>query len=203
MGSLKSIMNPVKIVMGYDEANPLLQRAGKLRAQFHDYDDNTDVQIGDNGERDDLDNENAHYVIMLRNNEVIGVVRLIPATKPHLLGKFPELVDQPYDKIKSWDMSRLAIATDAPTDIFYTLMHEAMDYCKRQGATQIVTFAPIESKSLITKRLGDKTHTYQKGDQTKEIIGLKLDLSPVNFLAVAAVREITRWQQEISSFWNR
>jgi acyl homoserine lactone synthase len=79
------------------------------------------LTVGANVEEDEFDTESTIYIVaQLSDGEIVGCARLLPTTRPYLLGSvFPALLDgRPVpcsDEI--WEISRFAISHNNPTGL--------------------------------------------------------------------------------------
>jgi acyl homoserine lactone synthase len=124
------------------------------------------LQAEDGLEFDQFDRPDTVYVIA-RDDEghVIGCARLLPTTRPYLLGEvFPELMhDLPVPSSPEiWELSRFAAvdvngaATMSPlgqfsSPIAVNLLQASIDSAAERGARQLITVSPLGIERLLRK----------------------------------------------------
>lgn len=116
-------------------------------------------------EQDQFDRPDTIYVVAKDNNgSIFGCARLLPTSKPYLLGEvFPQLLNglelPCSDDV--WELSRFA-AVDlntgptSTTDQFSSqitieLLQESIDCAARHGAKRLITVSPIGIERLLRK----------------------------------------------------
>lgn len=125
-----------------------------------------------NSEQDQFDREDTIYIVS-RDHEgtISGCARLLPTTKPYLLGEvFPQLLNgtPPPCSSEVWELSRFAAvdfkvkASSAlpgqfSSPITLNLLNVAIDFVSKQGGKRIITVSPIGVERLI-KRAGYRAH---------------------------------------------
>ncbi|MET0286214.1 MAG: acyl-homoserine-lactone synthase [Polyangiales bacterium] len=90
-------------------------------------------------EEDEFDTEDTVYVVARAlDGRVCGLARLLPTTRPYLLGKvFPQLVRGPApSEPTQWELSRFA--ADAGSGLARRLFARAVDEASARGATHLV-----------------------------------------------------------------
>lgn len=122
----------------------------------------------ENGEeRDQFDRPDTHYVVAREpNGAICGCARLLPTTRPYLLGEvFPDLLGgsplpRSYDV---WELSRFAaVSTDPhstldPATNTRKLLAAAVEHAARQGAKRLITVSPLGIERLL-HRMGVHAH---------------------------------------------
>jgi N-acyl-L-homoserine lactone synthetase len=118
-----------------------------------------------NTEQDQFDHEDTIYLVTRDDfGNVSGCARLLPTTKPYLLGDvFPQLFNgMPVPKSELvWELSRFAAvdfnARNTPeagqfsSPITLTLLKEVMAYAAELGAKRLVTVSPVGVERLLKK----------------------------------------------------
>lgn len=114
-------------------------------------------------EQDQFDRQDTVYVVA-RNDEgrINGCARLLPTTKPYLLGEvFPELLNglTPPSSSEVWELSRFAAVdvSDMPASprgqmsspIAVALLRDAIQVAGRLGARRLITVSPIGVERLL------------------------------------------------------
>lgn len=116
-------------------------------------------------EYDQFDRDDTVYVAAVKNsNEVIGTARLLPTTRPYLLGEvFPQLMGGlPVPASEDiWELSRFAAAdlSSGPmrplgqfsSPIAVGLLRAAIATAAANGAKQLVTVSPVGIERLLRK----------------------------------------------------
>lgn len=122
-------------------------------------------------ELDQFDRDDTIYVVARdEHNGVAGCARLLPTTKPYLLGEiFPELLNglRPPSSEDVWELSRFAATgslgrgacahPQQPSKLALEILNVAADYARRQGARRLITVSPIGMERLLQKT-GFHTH---------------------------------------------
>lgn len=114
-------------------------------------------------EIDQFDRSDTEYVVVYDYNRyIIGFCRLLPTTKPYLLGSvFPYLMDN--DKIPNspavWELSRFAAhdfdkkSIEQPnqfsSEIAIELLKKAIEVASSKGAKQLITVSPLGIERLL------------------------------------------------------
>lgn len=116
-------------------------------------------------ENDQFDRPDTVYVIAKNDqDEVVGIARLLPTTRPYLLGDvFPQLLNgtqPPYSK-DVWELSRFAaVDFKAPhTTVMgqfsssqtIELLNAAIECARRHGAKRLITVSPVGVERLMRK----------------------------------------------------
>lgn len=122
-------------------------------------------------EQDQFDRDDTVYVISKDEHEdITGCARLLPTTRPYLLGEvFPQLLNgMPIPNSPDvWELSRFA-AVDFNTNISsalrqfsspitLSLLHESIGIATENGAKRIITVSPIGVERLL-HHLGVHAH---------------------------------------------
>ncbi len=125
----------------------------------------------DGMELDQFDREDTVYVVARdKDNGVAGCARLLPTTRPYLLGDiFPNLLNGlPIPESEDvWELSRFAatghpdapgvIGSQHPSKLALDILRVAADYARSQGARRLITVSPIGMERLL-KKTGFHTH---------------------------------------------
>lgn len=116
-------------------------------------------------EADQFDRSDTVYVVAKRNlEELMGCARLLPTTRPYLLGEiFPQLLqgqEIPSDP-EVWELSRFAAvdfkglngpgAGQFSSPVAIRLMQEAVACAARHGAKRLITVSPIGVERLLRR----------------------------------------------------
>lgn len=129
------------------------------------------LQCQDSLEYDQFDREDTVYVVAQNEaSEVIGTARLLPTTRPYLLGDvFPQLLHgaPPPSSPDVWELSRFAAVdfsggTGSALDqfsspIMLNLLRTSMACAAARGAKRFITVSPIGVERLL-RRLGIRAH---------------------------------------------
>lgn len=129
------------------------------------------LQTFNDTEQDQFDRADTIYVISRNEHgDISGCARLLPTTKPYLLGEvFPQLLNgMPIPNSPDiWELSRFAaVDFNAKTStesgqfssvITLKLLHEAITFAAENGAKRIITVSPIGVERLL-KRAGVHAH---------------------------------------------
>lgn len=122
-------------------------------------------------EQDQFDRDDTIYVISSNeHNDITGCARLLPTTRPYLLGEvFPQLLNgMPIPNSPDvWELSRFA-SVDFNTKtssalgqfsspITLSLLHESIAVAAENGAKRIITVSPIGVERLL-HRTGVHAH---------------------------------------------
>lgn len=122
-----------------------------------------DLQTQGELELDQFDREDTMYVVAQdENEEITGCLRLLPTTKPYLLGEvFPDLMgDAPLPRSPEvWELSRFAAMDfnapkkNAPNGISSAiavgLLREALYSAAKLGAKKVITVSPVGIERLL------------------------------------------------------
>lgn len=122
-----------------------------------------DLQTEDNLELDEFDRDDTMYVVAQDdNNEITGCLRLLPTTKPYLLGEvFPDLMgDTPLPQSPEvWELSRFAAmdfnapkmnsANGISSTIAVGLLQQALSAAAQLGAKKVITVSPVGIERLL------------------------------------------------------
>jgi acyl homoserine lactone synthase len=122
-------------------------------------------------ETDQFDRDDTIYVVAHdAASEIIGLGRLLPTTRPYLLGEvFPELLNgnTPPSSPDVWELSRFAAvdfnaeATSAmgqfSSEIAIELLHQSIETARAHGAKELITVSPLGIERLL-RRSGFKAH---------------------------------------------
>jgi N-acyl-L-homoserine lactone synthetase len=114
-------------------------------------------------EQDQFDRPDTVYVIARNDeNRITGCARLLPTTRPYLLGQmFPELMNglQPPSSPDIWELSRFASvdlenASDCrrgqmSSPIAVDLLRNAIRTAARLGAKRLITVSPVGVERLL------------------------------------------------------
>lgn len=127
------------------------------------------LPVRDGMERDQFDRPDTLYVVAHDDNgDICGCARLLPTTKPYLLGEvFPQLMNGlPVPSENNiWELSRFAAADvgkslTVPQDVANKsrdLLAAAVVVAARQGATRLITVSPLGVERLLY-RMGVHAH---------------------------------------------
>lgn len=122
-------------------------------------------------ERDQFDREDTLYVVARDEaGAVIGTARLLPTTRPYLLGEvFPELLagaEPPKDE-RVWELSRFAaVDFGKPVGnamgqfsayVAASLLAASLEAARAQGAERVITVSPLGIERLL-RRGGYRSH---------------------------------------------
>jgi acyl homoserine lactone synthase len=120
-------------------------------------------------ERDQFDRADTVYVVVRnKNNEICGCARLLPTTKPYLLGEvFPFLLPKQSIPHSSdvWELSRFAATHVANTSesplnasiATQRLLAASITSAAQHGAKRLITVSPIGVERLL-HRMGVNAH---------------------------------------------
>lgn len=122
-------------------------------------------------ELDQFDRDDTVYVVAHDEaSEIIGMGRLLPTTRPYLLGEvFPELLNGqvPPSSPEIWELSRFAAvdfnatSTSAigqfSSEIAIELLRKSIEVARAHGAKQLITVSPLGIERLL-RRAGFKAH---------------------------------------------
>lgn len=131
------------------------------------------LQCEDSLEYDQFDRDDTVYVVAKNAaEEVIGTARLLPTTRPYLLGEvFPQLLHgaQPPCSADVWELSRFAAVDftagagtgsaleQFSSPIMRNLLRTAMACAAARGAKRFVAVSPLGVERLL-RRLGFQAH---------------------------------------------
>ena len=155
-----------------DIASPLFEEIGRYRHKVFVEMLKWELQIAQPGiESDQFDREDTLYVVA-RDDEgrVIGSARLLPTTRPYLLGDvFPELMagTEPPNDPRVWELSRFA-AVDFTNPVgnamgqfsayvASSLLAASLEAARAQGADRVITVSPLGIERLL-RRAGYHSH---------------------------------------------
>ena len=129
-----------------------------------------ELRTQDGAELDQFDRPDTVYVVAQSDDgQILGCARLLPTTRPYLLGEvFPQLLNGllPPCSEDIWELSRFAavdlnnpsIAQEQlSSPIRVKLLHESVAYAVGQGAKRLICVSPIGVESLI-RRAGFHAH---------------------------------------------
>ena len=144
-------------------------------------------------EFDQFDNDDACYLMHInpKDGEVDGSTRLIPTTKPYLLGDvFPQLIasgNVPREE-NIWETTRFCSDTDrAPKEMIGILAAGMLEFALMNGIKEYVSVSDIRIEPLIKRygwvpeRLGDVIDT-----GTEKAAGERFLVSPWTYRVVTA-----------------
>lgn len=123
------------------------------------------LQIKDGAELDQFDRPDTVYVVAKdERNGILGCARLLPTTRPYLLGEvFPQLLNglTPPCSPEVWELSRFAAmdfnnqmnpaAGQFSSPVAIQLMHESLACAARLGAKRLITVSPLGVERLLRK----------------------------------------------------
>ncbi len=127
------------------------------------------LPVKDGLERDQFDRPDTIYVVARNETgSICGCARLLPTTKPYLLGEvFPQLMNGlPVPSSREiWELSRFAAADVSDTAISpqgasqqsQNLLAAAVATAAEQGATRLITVSPLGVERLL-QRMGVHAH---------------------------------------------
>lgn len=130
-----------------------------------------DLNTPEGIEQDQFDRQDTVYVIA-RDDEgrINGCARLLPTTKPYLLGEvFPELLNglAPPSSSEVWELSRFAAVdvsdmsasprSQLSSPIAVALLRDTIQVAARLGAKQLITVSPIGVERLL-RAAGFRAH---------------------------------------------
>jgi N-acyl-L-homoserine lactone synthetase len=129
------------------------------------------LQTYGNEELDQFDRPDTLYVVSHdEQGNIAGCARLLPTTKPYLLGEvFPQLLNgMPIPQSPDvWELSRFAAVNfnarssfalgQFSSPIVVDLLREAVACAAAQGAKRVITVSPIGVERLL-KRTGFRSH---------------------------------------------
>lgn len=148
---------------------PLLEQAFRLRYEvFVRQLKWTLPRAADGVERDEFDDDNAHYVLVTHgiDDVILAGLRFHPTSSPTLLTSvFPFLMDTPVPSTPAiWEGTRLftnpALAAEESRLAMAALLHEAFAYARRHGVDHIVSVSDVflervlRRTGLTVERLG-------------------------------------------------
>lgn len=122
------------------------------------------LQTQDGMEADQFDRPDTVYVVARDDvDQLIGCARLLPSTRPYLLGEiFPQLLNglSPPCSPDVWELSRFA-AVDLNSQstgsgqfsspVAIQLLQQAMAYAAGHGAKRLITVSPLGVERLLRK----------------------------------------------------
>lgn len=114
-------------------------------------------------EYDQFDRDDTVYVVAQNDaEEIVGTARLLPTTRPYLLGEiFPQLLNglPPPASADIWELSRFAaVDFNAPTTsalgqfsspIAVDLLRASLESASALGAKQLITVSPLGVERLL------------------------------------------------------
>lgn len=129
------------------------------------------LRTHNNEEIDQFDRPDTVYVVAMDDDEnIVGCARLLPTTRPYLLGEvFPQLLNglPPYNSPNIWELSRFAAidlnqskpsaSMQFSSPIAVKLLKESIQYAASRGAKRLVTVSPIGVERLL-QRAGFDAH---------------------------------------------
>lgn len=124
------------------------------------------LRCEDGLEHDQFDRDDTVYVIAKDDDEnIIGTARLLPTTRPYLLGQvFPELLDglpiPNSDEV--WELSRFAavdfndksfsaLSQFSSSPIAVGLLRQALQTAVKHGAKRVITVSPLGVERLLAR----------------------------------------------------
>ncbi|RQS64128.1 GNAT family N-acetyltransferase [Burkholderia sp. Bp8963] len=115
-------------------------------------------------ERDQFDRPDTVYVAALSGDAIVGAARLLPTTRPYLLGDvFPDLLaGQPLPAEPAvWELSRFCAVDfrgsgDSPlaqfsSSVAAALLDRALECASALGASVVVTVSPVGVERLLAR----------------------------------------------------
>ncbi len=122
-------------------------------------------------EYDQFDRDDTVYVVAQNDSEeIVGTARLLPTTRPYLLGEiFPQLLNDlpPPASGDVWELSRFAAvdfnaATTSASKQFSShvaieLLHTSLKSAAARGAKRLITVSPIGVERLL-RNAGIRAH---------------------------------------------
>ncbi len=137
-------------------------------------------------ERDEFDTENTLYLLITddRTEDVVGHVRFVPSTGPHMFQKhFRDLIEKSYPIRSSlWESSRICLRKDVrQSDASTAIICSTVDLCLRYGIRDIVKVMELRIEPLMRfcgwdmRRLG-KPKSYDGG---KPVCAFMTAMNPV------------------------
>ncbi|BCA64676.1 acyl-homoserine-lactone synthase [Fluviibacter phosphoraccumulans] len=130
-----------------------------------------DLNTPEGIEQDQFDRQDTVYVLA-RNDEgrINGCARLLPTTKPYLLGEvFPELFNglTPPSSSEVWELSRFAAVDTSDmsasprgqlsSPIAVALLRHTIETAARLGAKRLITVSPVGVERLL-RHAGFRAH---------------------------------------------
>lgn len=129
------------------------------------------LQTRDGAELDQFDRPDTVYVVAQDDDDrILGCARLLPTTRPYLLGEiFPHLLNglPPPCSPEVWELSRFAavdfnrrpaaVVGQFSSTVAIALLKEAMTYAAAQGAKRLITLSPLGVERLL-HRAGFRAH---------------------------------------------
>ncbi len=114
-------------------------------------------------EYDQFDRDDTVYVVAQNAaEEIVGTARLLPTTRPYLLGEvFPQLLNglQPPASAEIWELSRFAaVDFNAPatsalgqfsSPVAVDLLRASLESASALGAKQLITVSPLGVERLL------------------------------------------------------
>lgn len=114
-------------------------------------------------EYDQYDRDDTVYVVAQNDTgDIVGTARLLPTTRPYLLGEvFPQLLNglPPPSSAEIWELSRFAaVDFHAPSTsalgqfsspIAVNLLHASLKCASALGARQLITVSPLGVERLL------------------------------------------------------
>lgn len=123
-------------------------------------------------ERDQFDRADTVYVVAQNNDgRITGCARLLPTTRPYLLGEvFPQLLNglPPPNSPDVWELSRFAAmdlngvgaasaGAQFASSVAATLLRESVACAAARGAKRLISVSPVGAERLI-QRAGFQAH---------------------------------------------
>lgn len=158
--------------MNRDRFSDLIDEMHRLRARVFEGRLGWEVQVKDGFERDEFDGlDPAHVICLSDEGEVVGCMRLLQTTGPHMLSDvFNSLLDgePPLRSARIWEATRFCVDTDrlsrgrARNSISYVtseVMIGAFEYARRAGVLDAVAVIdPVMDRVL--RRSGNAPYDY-------------------------------------------
>jgi N-acyl-L-homoserine lactone synthetase len=143
----------------------LMDRAARYRHKVFVEKLGWQLNCNDLLENDQFDRPDTVYVIAKNENEdIIGIARLLPTTRPYLLGDvFPHLMHglRPPASQDVWELSRFAAVdfnaqpasaqSQHSSPLTIELLHASIGCAFRFGAKRLITVSPIGIERLLRK----------------------------------------------------
>ncbi|MDF3836625.1 acyl-homoserine-lactone synthase [Cupriavidus basilensis] len=140
----------------------MMQRIARYRHKVFVESLGWQLRCDDDMELDQFDRPDTVYVAAQMHGEVVGTARLLPTTRPYLLGDvFPQLLNGalPPASAEVWELSRFAAtpAASATGDalghlsspLAVRLLGAALACAKARGARHLITVSPLGVERLL------------------------------------------------------